>query len=47
MHDCDPPAGGALLYGRAKTLLAPVDLDTGAPRRLTSAEREILDLFLE
>ena len=43
----DLPDGGSLLYGRAKTLLAPVDLATGAPRRLTGDERDILGLFLE
>jgi acyl-CoA thioester hydrolase len=44
----DPlPEGGSLLYGRAKTLLAPVDADSGAPRRLTADERSTLALFLE
>jgi acyl-CoA thioester hydrolase len=42
-----PSDGGSVLYGRAKTLLAPVDADTGAPRRLTSAERLSLAPFLE
>lgn len=41
------PDGGSLLYGRAKTLLAPVDLETGAPRRISPEERKILTLFLE
>jgi acyl-CoA thioester hydrolase len=36
-----------LLYGRASTLLAPVDLDTGRPRRLSAVEREVLSRFLE
>jgi acyl-CoA thioester hydrolase len=39
--------GGRLLYGRAATVLAPVDLSTGAPRRLTPVEREVLGSFLE
>ena len=39
--------GTSLVYGRAKTLLAPVDLETGAPRRITAQERAILTLFLE
>ena len=43
----DLPGGKSLLYGRAKTLLAPVDLETGAPRRITVEERKILDLFHE
>lgn len=43
----DLPGGRPLLYGRASTLLAPVDMDTGAPRRLTAQERDILGLFLE
>jgi acyl-CoA thioester hydrolase len=39
--------GGRLLFGRASTLLAPVDAATGAPRRLVDAERDLLTLFLE
>lgn len=38
---------GSLVYGRAKTLLAPVDMTSGAPRRLTDEERRILVIFLE
>ncbi len=41
------PDGGTLLYGRAKTVLAPVDGGSGAPRRLTPDERAVLELFLE
>lgn len=44
----DPPAaGGSTVYGRAQTVLAPVDLESGAPRRLTPQEREVLGHFLE
>ena len=43
----DPVDGSSLVYGRPKTLLAPVDLETGAPRRITAQERAILTLFLE
>lgn len=46
----DPPSGsgvGRLLYGRASTLLAPVDMATGMPRRLTPDERTALTSFLE
>ena len=39
--------GASLVYGRAKTLLAPVDSETGAPRRITPAERDVLTIFLE
>lgn len=41
------PDGGSLVYGRAKTVLAPVDVATGAPRRLAPDERDILERFLE
>ncbi len=41
------PAGRSLIYGRAKTVLAPVDLETGAPRRLTPEERGVLSVFVE
>jgi len=43
----DLPDGGSLVYGTAETLLAPVDLDTGSPRRLTAYERQVLSHFLE
>lgn len=36
-----------LCYGRASTTLAPVELASGRPRRLTPAEREVLLTFLE
>jgi acyl-CoA thioester hydrolase len=39
--------GGRLVYGHAKTVLAPVDLATGSPRRLTPVEREVLGRLLE
>ena len=41
------PGDGPVLYGRASTLLAPVDLVTGAPRRLTQDEQAALRNFLE
>jgi acyl-CoA thioester hydrolase len=37
--------GPTRLYGRATTLLAPVDMVTGAPRRITPRERDVLTLF--
>ena len=40
-------AGQRILYGKASTVLAPVDLETGRPRRLTELEREILGKFEE
>lgn len=41
-------AGGAFtVYGRARTMLAPVDLPAGTPRRITTDEREVLSLFVE
>lgn len=43
----NPADGGSTVYGRAMTVLAPVDLATGAPRRLTAEEREVLRHFLE
>ncbi len=39
--------GGRLVYGNAQTLLAPVDLTTGSPRRLTPVERDVLGRLLE
>lgn len=44
--DPDDGHGKRLLYGRASTVLAPVDLDTGRPRRLTDIERDVLSRFL-
>jgi acyl-CoA thioester hydrolase len=41
------PGGRRVIYGRASTVLAPVDLATGAPRRLNEIEREVLTKFLE
>lgn len=38
----DPDDGPAVVYGRASTLLAPVDMATGTPRRLTPAEAAVL-----
>ncbi len=43
----DDGAGTRILYGRASTALAPVDLTSGRPRRLTDVEREVLNRFLE
>ncbi len=40
------PDGEATVYGRARTLLAPVDPGTGAPRRLTEAEHTALQPFV-
>ncbi len=39
--------GKRLVYGRASTVLAPVDLATGRPRRLNDAERDVLGRFEE
>ena len=39
--------GLRLLYGRASTVLAPVDLATGRSRRLNDAERNVLGRFVE
>jgi acyl-CoA thioester hydrolase len=43
----EAPDGSPIVYGRAKTLLAPVDMDSGAPRRISPEERAVLALFLE
>lgn len=40
-------AGSRTVYGRASTVLAPVDMVTGSPRRLSPVEREVLERFLE
>jgi acyl-CoA thioester hydrolase len=40
-------SGGRVVYGKASTVLAPVDLETDRPRRLTALEREILGKFME
>ena len=37
--------GRPVLYGRAATVLAPVDLQTGHPRRLTEIERDVLNRY--
>jgi acyl-CoA thioester hydrolase len=39
--------GSRVVYGKASTVLAPVDLVTSRPRRLTELEREILGKFKE
>jgi acyl-CoA thioester hydrolase len=39
--------GNRTLYGRAVTLLAPVDMTTGGPRRLSDVERDVLLALLE
>ncbi len=39
--------GARTVYGRASTVLAPVDKSSGRPRRLTGVEREVLERFLE
>jgi acyl-CoA thioester hydrolase len=41
----DRPAGSPLVYGWAQTRLAPVDLATGRPRRLTAHEHRVLSYF--
>ena len=41
------PGERPLVYGRAATLLAPVEADSGGPRRLTQVERDALEVFLE
>ncbi len=35
------------VYGRASTVLAPVELSTGRPRRLNDLERSVLKRFIE
>ncbi len=45
--DEDDGAGRRLLYGRASTVLAPVDLVTGRPRRLNEIERVVLGRFAD
>jgi acyl-CoA thioester hydrolase len=40
-------SGSRTVYGVASTVLAPVDLATGRPRRVTAVEREVLEQFLE
>lgn len=41
----DPQGAGGARYGSASTTLAPVDLTTGRPRRLTDSERAALVAF--
>jgi acyl-CoA thioester hydrolase len=43
----DDGAGNRTVYGQASTVLAPVEMATGRPRRLTDLEREILGKFQE
>jgi acyl-CoA thioester hydrolase len=43
--DPAPDGGRRVLYGRAATVLAPVDLQTGHPRRLTEIERHVLNRY--
>jgi acyl-CoA thioester hydrolase len=43
----DDDAGNRVLYGVAATVLTPVDLATGRPRRLDPVEREVLAKFKE
>jgi acyl-CoA thioester hydrolase len=40
-------AGARTVYGIASTVLAPVDLATGRPRRLNEVERDVLGRFVE
>ena len=44
--DPAPDSGRRVLYGRAATVLAPVDLQTGHPRRLTEIERDVLNRYM-
>ncbi|MDQ3094619.1 MAG: acyl-CoA thioesterase [Actinomycetota bacterium] len=43
----DEVKGARMLYGQASTVLAPVDMASGGPRRLNDIEREVLSRFLE
>jgi acyl-CoA thioester hydrolase len=43
----DDERGRRLLYGRASTIQAPVDLATGRSRRLNPTEREVLGRFTD
>jgi acyl-CoA thioester hydrolase len=43
--DPDDGTGRRLLYGRASTVLAPVDPVSGSPRRLKEIERDVLGRF--
>lgn len=43
----DGGADGRLVYLRASTRLAPMELSTGAPRRIDAGERAILEQYLE
>jgi acyl-CoA thioester hydrolase len=43
----DDLADDRCVYGVASTVLAPVDLASGGPRRLTAVEREVLGRFVE
>lgn len=40
------PDGKQILYGRASTVLAPVEMGSGRPRRLNDIEREVLNKFM-
>ncbi len=43
----DDEDGSRTVYGRASTVLAPVELSTGRPRRLNDLERSVLKRFIE
>jgi acyl-CoA thioester hydrolase len=43
----DDGEGNRTVYGQASTVLAPVDMASGRPRRLSDLEREILGKFQE
>ncbi|MEP6666270.1 MAG: thioesterase family protein [Nocardioidaceae bacterium] len=43
----DDGDGNRTLYGRAATVLAPVDMASGRPRRLFDVERDVLRALLE
>lgn len=43
----DDEEGRRMLYGRASTVQAPVDMATGRSRRLNQVEREVLGRFTD
>lgn len=43
----DNGLGERIVYGSAQTVLAPVEVSTGYPRRLSGSERDVLSKFVE
>ena len=41
------PDGSRVSYVRASTVIVPVDLAAGRPRRVSAAERAVLEVFVE